>query len=190
LGSNGIHVRRRLGCRRYSRAIRTALVRRGEHAPFTPPLSLGVDGAGVVVVAGDQAIAKVGDRVAWEYVAGSYADMVAVSNNRLVHVPDGVSFEAAAGGLMHPSNAMSTPLLNSPIAAPMVLWRRFRRFGPKSVRKHGSLGLVYRWLVVLRSHSISRAVSSETIRYSCRSSELISRVFMNHVLLGCAMDFS
>lgn len=41
----------------------------------------------------------------------------------------------------------------------------------------GSLGPVYRWLVVLRSHSISRAVSSETARYCCRSSELISRVF-------------
>jgi hypothetical protein len=52
----------------------------------------------------------------------------------------------------------------------------------------GSLGPVYRWLVVLRSHSISRAVSSETARHCCRSSELISRVFMNHVLFRRATD--
>jgi hypothetical protein len=54
----------------------------------------------------------------------------------------------------------------------------------------GSLGPVYRWLVVLRSHSISRAVGSQTARYYCRSLELISRVFMNHVLFRRAMDFS
>ena len=53
----------------------------------------------------------------------------------------------------------------------------------------GSLGAVYRWLVVLGSHSISRAVCSETA-CCCRSSELISRGFMNHVLFGRAKDFT
>ena len=52
-----------------------------------------------------------------------------------------------------------------------------------------SLGAVYRWLVVLRSHSISRAVGSETACCCCRSSELISRGFMNHVLFGRAAGF-
>jgi hypothetical protein len=33
-------------------------------------------------------------------------------------------------------------------------------------------------------------VLSDAQRYCCRSSELISRVFMNHVLFGRAMDFS
>jgi NADPH2:quinone reductase len=69
--------------------------------PFTTlPLTLGVDGAGVVVSTGEQSTAKVGDHVAWEYVPGSYAEMVAVPNQRLVQIPDGVTFEAAAGGLM------------------------------------------------------------------------------------------
>jgi len=48
-------------------------IRRGMHAgPFgqAPPLSFGVDGAGVVTAAGDQAIAKAGDRVAWVGVLG------------------------------------------------------------------------------------------------------------------------
>jgi NADPH2:quinone reductase len=78
-------------------------VRRGLRAGAfsqAPPLSFGVDGAGVVTAAGDQATAKAGDRVAWEYVPGSCADLVAVPNDHLVPVPGGVSFEAAAGGLM------------------------------------------------------------------------------------------
>jgi NADPH:quinone reductase len=64
------------------------------------PLSLGVDGAGVVVAVGGQTTAEVGDRVAWLGVLGSYAEIVAVPNDRLVSIPEGVSFEAAAGGLM------------------------------------------------------------------------------------------
>jgi NADPH2:quinone reductase len=75
-------------------------VRRGLVPSSTLPLALGVDGAGVVAAVGDQATAKVGDRVAWEFVPGSYADMVAVPNERLVPIPEGVTFEAAAGGLM------------------------------------------------------------------------------------------
>jgi NADPH2:quinone reductase len=75
-------------------------VRRGRLASITPPLALGVDGAGVVAAIGDQATAKVGDRVAWEHVPGSYADMVAVPDERLVPIPEGVGFQAAAGGLM------------------------------------------------------------------------------------------
>lgn len=97
------------------------LARRGEHPTFTPPLTPGVDGAGVVAAAGDQAIAKVGDRVAWEYVPGSYADMVAVPNNRLVHVPDGVSFEAAAGGLMQGMTAQYLSHVAVPPAADAVV---------------------------------------------------------------------
>jgi NADPH2:quinone reductase len=75
-------------------------VRRGRHASITPPLALGVDGAGVVAAVGERATARVGDRVAWEHVPGSYAGMVAVSDERLVPIPEDVGFPAAAGGLM------------------------------------------------------------------------------------------
>ena len=47
--------------------------RRGMLGTFPFPLSLGVDGAGVVIAVGDRSTARVGDRVAWEGVAGSYA---------------------------------------------------------------------------------------------------------------------
>ncbi|MBU3066664.1 quinone oxidoreductase [Nocardia sp. NEAU-G5] len=93
-------------------------VRRGmpaAHFNHEPPLILGVDGAGIVTAAGDQATAKVGDRVAWVGVPGSYADMVAVPNDSLVPIPEGVSFEAAAGGLMQGMTAQYLTQVSVPV---------------------------------------------------------------------------
>jgi NADPH2:quinone reductase len=75
-------------------------MRRGVMKGLELPACLGADGAGVVTAVGTDATAKIGDRVAWQYVMGSYADMVAVPHERLVPIPDDVTFEAAAGGLM------------------------------------------------------------------------------------------
>ena len=84
--------------------VRRGLVPTGISGPpprtYALPLALGVDGAGVVVAVGDQSTAKIGDRVAWEHIPGSYAEMVAVPNERLVLISDDVTFAAAAGGLM------------------------------------------------------------------------------------------
>src|SRR5213594_532758 len=68
--------------------------RRGMLGMFSLPLSLGVDGAGVVIAVGGRATARVGDRVAWEGVPGSYAEVVAAPSERLIPIPEGVSFEA------------------------------------------------------------------------------------------------
>src|SRR5256885_3852364 len=67
---------------------------------FPSRAPLGVDGAGVVIAVGDRSTARVGDRVAWEGVPGSYAELVAAPSERLIPIPEGVGFEAAAGGLM------------------------------------------------------------------------------------------
>jgi NADPH2:quinone reductase len=75
-------------------------LRRGRVPSAPGPVALGVDGAGIETAVGDRATAKVGDRVAWEKVPGSYADMVAIPGERAVPIPDGVSFQAAAAGLM------------------------------------------------------------------------------------------
>jgi NADPH2:quinone reductase len=80
-----------------------------------PPLSLGVEGAGVVTAVGDPAIADVGDRVAWLGVPGSYADAVVVPKDRLVPIPAGVSFEAAAGGLMQGLTAQYLSHIGVPV---------------------------------------------------------------------------
>ena len=75
-------------------------LRRGMHASAPLPLALGVEGAGVVVAVGARSTARIGDRVAWERVPGSYAEMLAIPDERLIPIPPGVTFEAAAGGLM------------------------------------------------------------------------------------------
>jgi NADPH:quinone reductase len=54
----------------------------------------------VVIAAGANSAAQVGDRVAWVWVPGSYAELLAVPNERVIPKPADVSFEAAAGGLM------------------------------------------------------------------------------------------
>jgi NADPH:quinone reductase len=57
-----------------------------------PPAIIGVEGAG--------RIHDSGERVAWSHVAGSYAEQVAASRDRLVPIPDGVSSEVAAAALL------------------------------------------------------------------------------------------
>jgi len=61
--------------------------------PFVP----GSEGSGTVAgVGSDVASVKVGDRVAWVGVAGSYATRIAAPASSLMAVPDGVSLDIAA----------------------------------------------------------------------------------------------
>jgi NADPH2:quinone reductase len=64
--------------------------------PFTP----GVEGAGVVTAAGPDAGVSIGDRVGFARVKGTYAEEVSVPAERLVPLPDDVTFEHAASVLL------------------------------------------------------------------------------------------
>jgi len=65
--------------------------------PGPLPFTIGQEGAGVVVSAGDGVTSvKPGDRVAWTNISGSYAEMVAVPADRLVPVPEVISTKQAA----------------------------------------------------------------------------------------------
>lgn len=65
------------------------------------PLVLGQEGAGEVSAVGaDVRSVKVGDRVAWTAVLGSYAQYAAVPADRLVHIADGVSDQQAAATML------------------------------------------------------------------------------------------
>ena len=65
------------------------------------PFVLGQEGAGTVTVVGtDVKSLKVGDRVAWSSVMGSYAEYAAVPAERLVTVPKGVSDRDAAATML------------------------------------------------------------------------------------------
>lgn len=65
--------------------------------PFVP----GQEAAGEVVAIGpDVTTLKVGDRVAYCGVMGSYAEYSAVPADRLIRVPEGVSFQQAAAAML------------------------------------------------------------------------------------------
>jgi len=65
--------------------------------PFVP----GQEGAGEVVAIGREVTdVKVGDRVAYAMVQGSYAEYSAVPADRLVKVPPGVSYQQAAAAML------------------------------------------------------------------------------------------
>ena len=65
------------------------------------PFVLGQEGAGVVEASGTGVeTVKVGDRVAWSSVLGSYAEHAAVAAERVVPVPDGVTDQQAAAVML------------------------------------------------------------------------------------------
>jgi len=70
--------------------------------PFVP----GQEAAGEVVAVGpDVTQVKVGDRVAYTMVMGSYAEYAAVTADRLVKIPEGVSYQQAAAVMLQGSTA-------------------------------------------------------------------------------------
>ncbi len=84
---------------------------------WAAPAVLGVEGAGYVTAlgAGVEEFA-VGDRVAWFYHPGSYAELLAVPVAALVRVPDGVPDEVAGGLLMQGLTANHLTTETYPVA--------------------------------------------------------------------------
>ncbi|MFJ7797268.1 quinone oxidoreductase family protein [Pseudomonas sp. NPDC096950] len=71
--------------------------RRGLGAASQLPMTLGVEGAGIVLAIGpDVKEFSPGDRVAWYYVPGSYAEQVIAPVSQLVPLPDDIGFDSAA----------------------------------------------------------------------------------------------
>ncbi len=65
------------------------------------PLTLGQEGAGVVEAVGpDVTEVKVGDRVAYSGVPGSYAEYAVVPAARLVQMPDGIDAKMGAAAML------------------------------------------------------------------------------------------
>ena len=77
-------------------------VRRGMAWNELPnPKILGVEGAGRVLAlgAGDEGF-SIGQRVAWVYAPGSYAQKIAIAASSLVPIPDGIDDKTAAAVMM------------------------------------------------------------------------------------------
>ena len=65
------------------------------------PLGLGLEGAGTVESVGEGVTSvKAGDRVAWTQIAGSYATHNVVPADRLVALPDSLSFKDGAAAML------------------------------------------------------------------------------------------
>ncbi len=77
-------------------------VRRGQFGTEMPlPRGLGVEGAGRVLAVGEgvQGI-QAGQRVAWVYAPGSYAERIALPADALIRVPDSIDDRIAAAVMM------------------------------------------------------------------------------------------
>jgi len=65
------------------------------------PVSIGLEGAGTVTaVATGVTDVRVGDRVAWTGIPASYAQMIAAPADRLVKLPDKLSFKDGASAML------------------------------------------------------------------------------------------
>lgn len=65
--------------------------------PFIP----GVEGSGVVIAfADDSSVVSVGQRVAWAFHPGGYAEVASIPIEKLVPVPDGVGDDQAAAAML------------------------------------------------------------------------------------------
>jgi NADPH:quinone reductase len=75
--------------------------RAGDNYPINLPLIPGIEAAGVIEATGTDVTFKVGDRVGYAgYMGGNYAAYTLVPEEKLVPVPEGVSFELAAASLL------------------------------------------------------------------------------------------
>jgi len=82
--------------------------------PLDLPSGLGLEGAGIVIEAGEQAGFHVGARVAWADVMGSYASHVVIPDERAVPVPDEIDLDTAAAVMLQGMTAHY--LCNSTVA--------------------------------------------------------------------------
>jgi len=72
--------------------------------PAPLPYTLGQEAAGTIIALGEPGTSttslKVGDRVAWCSVPGTYAQLAVAPVDRLVAIPDSISFQQAAAAIL------------------------------------------------------------------------------------------
>jgi NADPH2:quinone reductase len=71
--------------------------------PTSLPYTLGQEGAGTIIALGENTSEsgfKVGDRVVWCSLPGTYAQMAVAPVERLIHVPDAVTSQQAAAAML------------------------------------------------------------------------------------------
>ena len=135
-------------------------VRQGTVWDETPnPKTLGVEGVGRVAAAGDgvEGLAP-GQRVAWVYMPGSYAERIAIPATSLVPVPDAIDDRTAASVMMQGLTACHFATDFYPVQPGEFAFVHAAA---------GGLGLLLTQIIKLRGgHVIGRVSSEEKIAIS------------------------
>jgi len=139
------------------------------------PLTVGLEGAGTVTaVAPDVTSVKVGERVAWTGVAGSYAQMNAVPADRLVTLPDGLSFKDGAGAMLQGLTAHYLVTSTYPLKPGDVCLVHAAA---------GGMGLLLCQMAKMRGATVIGTVSSD------EKAALAKTAGADHVILYSKQDF-
>lgn len=140
------------------------------------PLLLGQEGAGVVQAVGD-GVSDVapGDRVAFIFASGSYATHTLVSAERIVPLPDEISFEAAAAVLFQGLTAHYLACSTFPLA---------RGHSCLVHSAAGGCGILLCQIAKIRGAQVIGAVSTTA------KAEIARGVGADHVVVYAEQDFA
>jgi len=117
------------------------------------PKILGVEGAGRVLALGDGVQGfTLGQRVAWVYAPGSYAEKIAIPAESLVPIPDGISDQTAAAVMMQGLTASHFASDFYPVQPGDIAFVHAAA---------GGLGLLLTQIIKLRGGSVIGRVSSQ-----------------------------
>jgi NADPH2:quinone reductase len=144
--------------------------------PYPIPGILGLEGSGTVVALGpDVTTVAIGDRVAYTNVPGSYAARVAAPVDRLVRLPDGLSFRDGAAAMLQGMTAHYLATSTYPIKA-----------GERCLvhAAAGGVGLLLCQIAKMRGASVIGTVSTE------EKAALAREAGADHTILYTQQDFA
>src|SRR5262245_4778685 len=139
------------------------------------PLTVGLEGAGTVTAVGSGAgDLKVGDRVAWTGIAGSYAQSIALPADRAVKLPDGLSFKDGAAAMLQGMTAHYLITSTYPLKGGDVCLVHAAA---------GGMGLLLCQMAKMRGATVIGTVSTED------KAALAKAAGADHVILYSKQDF-
>ncbi len=140
------------------------------------PLTLGLEGAGTVTAV-DSGVTDIaaGDRVAWTGVPGSYAQVNVIPADRLVKLPDGVSFKDGAAAMLQGMTAHYLVATTYPLKAGDACLVHAAA---------GGVGLLLCQMAKMRGATVIGTVSTE------EKARLAKAAGADHAILYTQQDFA
>jgi NADPH:quinone reductase len=139
------------------------------------PLTIGLEGAGAVTTVGAGVTdVKVGDRVAWTGVPGSYAQVAVVPADRLVKLPDKLTFKDGAAAMLQGMTAHYLAVSTYPLKKGDVCLVHAAA---------GGVGLLLCQMAKMRGATVIGTVSTE------EKAALAKEAGADHVIVYTKTDF-